>query len=259
MSKTRMALTVAGLACALAVPASASAATPDVKKHIKKADAALAKAEGLVDHTEDATAALQMARANVQTQLADEDARKPREEQKVAFQYDQNAQTFVDLLGEVGGPFQDEVADEITQAVNGRDHAVETLTDLLDEVPEAAGAGITKAIVAIQTRVPQDLESLTGTLASGVVDEAAMEAVLRAVDTVRQSVESAVAQLESLLPSLPPEAQVAVQQAIDTINAQIQQVTQQLEHLFADLPIPSGIPVPSGLPIPPGTPGPFSN
>jgi hypothetical protein len=252
MSKTRMALTVAGLACALAVPASASAGQPDTKKHIKKADAALAKAEALVDHNEDAAAALQMARANVQAQLADEDARKAREEQKVAFQYDQNVQTFVDLLDEVGGPFQDEVADEITEAVNGRDHAVETLTDLLHDAPQAAVPGLTKVIVAIQTRAPQDLESLTGALNSGVVDEAAMEAVLEAVDAVRQSVEGAVAQLESLLASLSPEAQVAVQQAIDTITAQLAQVTQQLEELFQDLPIPSG------LPVPPGLPGPFA-
>jgi hypothetical protein len=254
MSRMKTVLAFAALAVALAVPATASAGSTDVKNHLKKADKALAKAESLVSGSDDAAAALAMARANVQTHFAGDDATGSGDAKKVAFQWDQNVETYLDLIPEVAGSHQDEVSGEITEAVDGREHAVATLTELLDQVPESAVTGITNAIVAIQTGVPQDLVSMTSALGSGAIDPQAMESALAALDSIRKAVDTAVAQLQSVLDQVPPEAQAHVQHAIEQIQAQVSQALQQLETVLGDLPIPPGLPIPSGLPVPGGSP-----
>ncbi len=256
MSKIKTVLAFAAFAVALAVPATASAAKPDVGKHLKKADAALATAEALVSHNEDAAAALEMARANVQTVLAGDDARRPGAERRVVLQWDENVETYLNLIPEVAGSHQDDVAGEVTEAVDGREQAVATLTELLDQVPESAVTGITNAIVAIQTGVPQELESLTSAFDNGQIAPEATEAALVALDSLRAAVDNAVAQLQTVLGQVPPEAQAHVQHAIEQIQAHTSQVLQQLETVLGGLPIPSGLPIPPGLP---GPGGPFGS
>jgi hypothetical protein len=231
--------TIAALACgALALPASALASPTDVGEHIARADQALAKVETLVAHNQDALAAIAMARANVQARLAGVDAADVRGAsgaatawRRVARQFSENAEAFAGLIDEVRGSRQDDVADAVRAAVNGRARAVEELTALLERVPAEAVPGLTRAIAAISGD-GDAVASLEGALAAGGIAPGAIDDVEAALARARAALEDVLDRLEALVSELPAEAQPYVEAAIDRVREHLSFVFDLLDGLL---------------------------
>lgn len=243
--------TAAALCVVVAIPGTALAnPAKDVRKHVRNADDALTRAETLVDRNKDAKAAVQMARANVQAGKAHAKAGRANASRKemqltrrAAAQYGENAETFAAEIGELRPGVQVRVAEEIENAVDGRDHAVSTLTDLLDQVPAQAVKGITRAIGAAGSG--DEIDELSAALESGEIAGKATDAVEQATATAIQSVQQAYATLQSLVDQLPAEAQPHVQAALDRVQGQLETVVGILEGVFGNVPsLP--VPGPSG-------------
>lgn len=228
----------------LVAPSASWANQSDVREHVRNADSALAKAETLVSHNQDALAAVQMARANAQTRRAAVDVEElssrasARGGKQVAKQFNQNAETYAELVDEVGFDHQERVAQALERAVAGRNRALTQLTGLLGQVPENAVTGLTRAIVAISTD-GDVVESVHDALQTGRVSPEGEAALEQALARVEASMQAVIDRLSALVSTLPPEAQSYVQQA----QGQIQSILDSIGGLIGgDTPLGGGSP-----------------
>ena len=278
--KYRTRIFTAALVGALAIaPAAASAhETPSpstVKVHVRSADQALDRVESLVERNQDAKAAIQFVRNRRQMRAASRETRSLQRQARaergaaraasatrlVAKQSNTNAETFAEIVDELSGKLQIDVARAATSDLRGREKALEILTRLIDRVPAAAKPGLARAIAALSSDGGDEVADLSAALAGGMLPPAAQQAVGQALAQALAAIDGAIERLNGIAALVPEQAQPHVQQAMERVTQQLQMVKQLLAGLFSGgggqpggggLPIPSGLPVPSGVPIPSG-------
>ena len=268
--RTRI-LSTALAGAAVMVPASASAhETPSqstVKVHVRNADQALEKVESLVSHNQDARAAIQFARNRRQMRLAARETRvlqrRTRSERgaaraaaatrSLARQANVNAETFAELVDEVSGELQIDVARAATSDLRVRETALDVLTRLMNRVPEAAKPGLARAIAALSSDGADEVADLSAATTGGTLPADAQVAVETALAQAVAGLDRGLERLNSIAGRVPEQARAHVQQAIDRVTQQLATAKQRLSGLqpgVGALPIPGGLPIPSGLPLP---------
>lgn len=258
----------------LAVPATAAAhqksSTQSVRAHIRSADQALTMVAERVKHNKDAAAAIPMVKNRRQTQAATREAGRVRGRsakasalRMVAKQRDANVETYAALVDEVAGDAQVDMANAISQNVNGREKALSTLTGLLAKLPVQAQAGIAKAIAAISGDGQDEVVDIVNAMKSDQLSDAAKPALTAALTTATGAMFTGVDRLQSLVAGLPGPAQGPVQNAINRVTGILQGIfgggttspgATGPGGVTSGLPIPSNLPIPANLPIPSGLP-----
>lgn len=226
------------------VVAPANAAAPsDVRATVRGADQALNRVEQRLASNHNAHAGVQIAKANALTRRADRQAdrvrgakRTVRVERMVVGQFDQNATVAINSLDEVSGRAQKVFAQQARAALSGRDHAVATLTALLDRVPAQAQPGIARAMAAVSKHSVTQVDELAELAETDSVAAGAQGAVSRAMEQLDAAVSQINSVLTGVIAQLPPAAQGHVQSALDRVNAAISDVIDRLEGLFGTFP-----------------------
>lgn len=249
-------------------PAVASAhETPSpgtVKDHVRNANQALDKVETLVSHNQNATAAIQFARNRRQMRAASRETRalqsRTRSERGaaraaagsrlVAKQSNTNAETFAEIVDEVSGKLQIDVAQAAWSDLRGREKALDVLARLMDRVPEAAKPGIARAIAALSSDGGDEVADLSAALAVGSLPSATQEAVEQAHAQAVTAIDRGLERLRSIADRVPEQAGTQVQQAIERVTQEIERVKQMLSGLIPAGPVVPTLPIPVPLPLP---------
>ena len=267
---------VGALAIAPAAASAHKAPSPSsVKVHVRSADQALDMVESLVDRNQDAKAAIQFARNRRQMRAASRETRALQRRARgergaaraasatrlVAKQSNANAETFAEIVDEVSGKLQIDVAQAAKSDLQGREKALDVLTRLMDRVPDAAKPGLARAIAALSSDGGDEVADLSSALGGGALPPAAQQAVGEALAQALAAIDGATERLNGIADLVPEQARPHVEQAMERVTQQLLMVKQLLSGLFSGagaqpgggaLPIPGGLPVPSGLPIPCG-------
>ncbi len=252
---------VAVLAAPSAALAHSDSSVTSVRAHVRSADAALTKVESLVAHNEDAAAAIAMVKNLRQTKAAAREAAKVRGRSNqakawrmVARQRNANVESLAELVDEVSGAAQVEMATGLVSNLTGRELALAKLTKLAGMLPAAAQTGIAKAIVAISGHGEDEVADIVGALRSGQIGAAAQPKLGQALTLATTAMFTGVSQLQQIVGMLPPQAQGPVNSAIAHVTSILQGIFggagQSGGGTLGNLPIPSNLPVPCGLPIP---------
>jgi hypothetical protein len=134
-------------------------------------------------------------------------------------QYDQDFSVFGQLLGSAAGPLQAALAQALQPTLNGRQQALAALQQVIGQLPASAQADPTQLIAQLTQAMTGEVGNLTGLLNGGDVPEGLQALITQALATATSLVQSAVGQLQALIPSLPPEAQGLASQLSQAIAA----------------------------------------
>lgn len=267
---------VAATTAMLAIPATAAAhdrAKPrSVKSHTAKARTALDRAVELAG-SDQAAAAVAYARSRAHTLAADREARaladrapqrrsSARSVRRVARLHDGNLDTFLELAPDASGDMAVTVAKAVLASVKGRERAAAALEALNEHLPEQARPAVARALARIGAGGDEEVAEIADLLGMASIPEAARPWLEQALGLATSAVADAVDRLESLVATLPPEAQPHVSAALVRVEEALATVTALLQGLLdgsagGGLPVPIDLPILSGLPIPGGLPIPF--
>ncbi len=271
MNRRTRNLTLALVGAMAVAPAAASAhpspSPQSVAKHVRNADQALTMVESLVGQNEDAQAAVQFARNRVQMRAAARETRRlqrrsasgagarraARATRLLARQSNSNAETFAEIVDEVSGELQLDVARAAAADLGARERALEILTALMDRVPEQARPAIARAIAALSSDGQDEVAALAAALESGALPPEAEAAVQQALGMATAAIDEAIERLNGIVGQVPEQARPQVEQAVELVTQQLEMVKQILAGLFSGGQPAAGVPS-TGLPIPGGLP-----
>ncbi|MDQ3646971.1 MAG: hypothetical protein M3433_00005 [Actinomycetota bacterium] len=242
---------------------------------MRNADQALTMVESLVSQNEDAQAAVQFARNRLQMRAAARETRRLQRRSSsasrarraatatrlLARQSNSNAETFADIVDEVSGQLQLDVARAAASDLRARELALAVLTALIDRVPEQARPAIARAIAALSTDGQDEVANLAAALESGALPPEAEAAVQQALQMATAAIDQAIERLNGIVGLVPEEARPQVEQAVELVTQQLEMVKQLLAGLFSgglpgadgpstELPIPGGLPAGACIPFP---------
>ncbi len=271
-------LALVGASAMAMAPAAASAhpapSPQSVAKHVRNADQALTMVESLVSQNKDAQAAVQFARNRVQMRAAVRETRRLQRRsasgagarraavatRHLARQSNSNAETYAEIVDEVSGELQLDVARAAASDLRARELALAVLTALMDRVPEQARPAIARAIAALSSDGQDEVAALAAALESGTLPPEVEDAVQQALQTATAAIDEAIERLNGIVGQVPEQARPQVEQAVALVTQQLEMVKQLLAGLFSgglpgadgpstDLPIPGGLPAGGCIPF----------
>ncbi len=140
----------------------------------------------------------------------------------MAQQHDANLRTFTDLIGEATPEMQVDLAKAIVGSLAGRERALETLTKLLPALPSQALKGVTKAISALSSRGPVNVDQLASAAKTPATSPHRRRPDLQmAIGTAGVGIATGMDRLKGLVAMLPAQAQGPVQAAMDRVNGNL--------------------------------------
>jgi hypothetical protein len=256
---------------ALVVPAAASAddTTPppaqDAQECVQAAKDAIQQLKDAVTNGGDVQAAVEAVRANVKSKCANRLAARLRHQHRLlwaarifrlaARQLDTNVDVFSHVLDNVSGNYQDDIAQALQAAIEARQHSLDVLQGLLDNLPTGSVPGFTHSIASIPSTDANNVQTLIDSLENGDVSPSAQDEVQAALDELSQAVSDYFDHLRSLVDQVPAELKPYVNRALDEAEAQLNDLIGVLSDLlstdpqtggFWDFPFPWHHPVPGG-------------
>lgn len=271
MNRRTRNLTLALVGAMAMAPAAASAhpapSPQSVAKHVRNADQALTMVESLVSQNKDAQAAVQFARNRSQMRAAARETRRLQRRSAsgvgarraavatrlLARQSNSNAETYAEIVDEVSGELQLDVARAAASDLRARELALAVLTALMDRVPEQARPAIARAIAALSSDGQDEVAALAAALESGALPPEVEDAVQQALQTATAAIDEAIERLNGIVGQVPEQVRPQVEQAVQLVTQQLEMVKQLLTGLFSGGQPGAGVP-PTGLPIPGGLP-----
>jgi hypothetical protein len=278
MNRRTRNLTLALVGAMAMAPAAASAhpapSPQSVAKHVRNADQALTMVESLVSQNKDAQAAVQFARNRSQMRAAARETRRLQRRSAsgagarraavatrlLARQSNSNAETYAEILDEVSGELQLDIARAAASDLRARELALAVLTALMDRVPEQARPAIARAIAALSSDGQDEVAALAAALESGALPPEVEDAVQQALQTATAAIDEAIERLNGIVGQVPEQARPQVEQAVELVTQQLEMVKQLLAGLFSgglpgagepsvELPIPGGLPAGACIPF----------
>jgi hypothetical protein len=128
----------------------------------------------------------------------------------VAAQYDRDVRTFTTLLPSSPGSLQGLLAQALAPALAGRTLASGFLAQLIGQLPGSGAGDATSVLTNLLQSLPGEINSLAAFLKSGQLPQTLQGVISQAVTTVTGLLDAGLAQLQSLVPSLPAPAQAVV-------------------------------------------------
>jgi hypothetical protein len=251
-TRVAMVLTAAALvlpAAASAQTSHAKASTADVTRHVKQAHRALKRVQAWAGS--DAAYARRALRQNRhETAAASRAARQLRAAggpaaaasalSQVARQYDQNFGAYGSLLDGVAGDLQSALAQALQPALNGRQQALTALQQVIGQLPVDQRLIPSQLIASIANGTPSQVGDLAGLLDGDGLSQQLQELISQALATASGLVESGIAQLQSLIPTLPAGAQQILDQALSLVTGQLDDMLGLLQQVLGVVPTTIG-------------------
>ncbi len=145
--------------------------------------------------------------------------RAARAAKAAALAYDANLAAYAATLPAASPAVAKPIAQALVPSMAGRGQAVAMLGGLMGQVPVAARPGLATAITSITEGAPQDAQSLAGAIPALPVDIQAI--VAQAFAAASAYIDTALTQVEAILPLLPAIAQGPVKAVLGLVTSQI--------------------------------------
>ena len=255
------------MAALLAVPATAEAKPVNkARTEAVKADRSLDRVVSLAKRNRDSAAArelrnyrrhLRSAEAQVRLQRASTGTvagatSYGRSVRVVGAVSDQCADSLSQVVGDVGGDPQVALANAIKACIAARERVVETLTQLLDQVPAQARPYLASVIAMLSTDGQNEVGAITETLANPALPTDVAGILTQALEMATAAIDDAMARLQEVLVLVPADVRPMVQGAITLVTQQLRSVMTMVKDLLAGLlggtPSVAGTGTPEGLP-----------
>jgi len=225
------AIVVGSLALAPAAAEAHKVASPkSVKSHVRKADRSLKQVKSLVRSGDSPEAAQHVRRVRSQMRSATREAnrlkRRARSKRSVkraaaaqvtvAKEFNRIAEAYAVIVDEANGVVQLAIASTIDNYLVGRQKAIEVLTGLMDQLPEAARPHIARVLALLTTDGKDEVVSITQAIQSPGLPPEVASALTQALEVATAAIGMATEQLQAILPLLPAEARPHVERALGT-------------------------------------------
>jgi hypothetical protein len=242
--RTGAATLLAGVLCAAVAVAPAGAATrpslASITHSVHAADGALLKLRRLAA-SNPAAAKQALTRSRSQIAAAAHEARALRGHASpdtttkafglLAGQYDRALQTYTSLIGGTGGSLQGLLAQALQPTLAGRTQALGFLGQLTGLLSPAGAGAATGTIAGLLGNAPTEIQSLTGLFSAGQLPTSIQALIGQAITTAGGFLDAGLAQLKSLIPTLPAPAQSAVEGVLTALTTALGQVKSTLTGL----------------------------
>lgn len=238
------------LAVALLAPAAADAhkasSSQSVRVHARAADRALAQFESAVEADADAKAGRALARNRRQMRAASRETRRLRRSASgtrgpkqtaaasmtLGLQADTNSAVFADVVDEVDGDLQVDVAAALEGDLLSAAGALELLTGLIDDVPATAQGAIVQAISTL-AQAQQVAADIAAALKPGDLTAQVQQSLATSLGIAIATIDAGIQALNGLSGVASGVAQPLVQQALGIATGQLAGLTQTLQGLLA--------------------------
>ena len=262
------------MASLLAVPATAEAKPVNkARTEAVKADRSLDRVVSLAQRNRDSAAARELRNYRRHLRSAEAQVRRQRAStgsvagamsygrsvRVVGAVSDQCADSLSQVVGNVGGDPQVALANAIKACIAARERVVETLTQLLDQVPAEARPYLASVIAMLSTDGQNEVAAITETLANPALPTDVAGILTQALEMATAAIDDAMARLQEVLVLVPADVRPMVQGAITLVTQQLRSVMTMVKDLLAGLlggtPTAPGTGTPGGLPGAGGLPG----
>ncbi len=247
-----------------AVPATAEAkpvSAGKVRVEVGAADQSLDRVVSLVRRNRDNAASKELRRYRLQLRRAEGQVRKMRGStgtvaaaksyagaaRMVGSVANQCADSLSKIVDEAAGNPQEAIAKAISACIVTRERIVETLTQILDQVPAEARPYIAKVIALLSSDGQDEVAAITDALANPALPTDVASILTQALELATAAIDDALTRLQGILEMVPPEARPMVQGALTMVATQLRSVMTMVKDLLTGLF--------GGTPKSPGTPG----
>jgi hypothetical protein len=245
-----------GAVCAgLALAPTAALARPSVAavaSHVHAADAALTQMRHLVrKHPAAARHALVRNRAEVTAaahaakavSVSGNVSATASALSLVASQFDRDVRAYTSLIPTSSGSLQAALAQALAPALAGRTVALGFLAQLTGKLPAAGAGDVTSVLVGILQNLPGEISSLTGIVQGGQLPGQLQTLIAKALTTASGLLDAGLAQVQSLIPTLPAPLQTVVSDVLTQLKALFGQLETTLNQAVQSISTVIGGPI----------------
>ena len=235
MNSIRRIALVLSISALLAVPAVVEASVGD---QLSKASASLDRAISAAKRGD--AAAFQVAakanrrstaKAGRQARKAGSAAKRARLLRQVAAASDRSIDRFADLIDLVPADLQAPLIDGVAIAAEMRQHFVEMLLGLAEQLPEPARTEVINAVTRFQA--DGEIDALLEALASDDVIDGVKDLIQAQIESLSAHLDDLLGDFEDLTGILPPGAGDALDQAISMIESHLGEVSDLIDQLLS--------------------------
>ena len=247
-----------------AVPVTAEAkpaSTGKVRVEVRAADKSLDRVVSLVRRNRDSAASKELRKYRRQLRGAEGQARRLRRStgtvagaksyanavRMVGLVSDECADSLSSIVDEAAGNPQEAIARSISACIVTRERLVEALTQVLDQVPEAAKPYVAKVIALLSSDGQNEVANITDVLGNPGLPTDVASILTHALELATAAIDDAMTRLQGILDVVPPEVRPMVQSALTMVTEMLNSVMGMVRDLLTGLF--------GGTPTSPGTPG----
>ena len=252
---------VASLAAVPAVAEAKPASAGKVRTEVRAADKSLDRVVSLVQRNRDAAASKQLTRYRKQLRRADGQLKVLRRSatgtagaksygsaaRMVGSISNECVDSLSKIVDEAAGNPQEAIAKSITACLAARERVLDTLTQLIDQVPVQARPYLAKVIAMLSTDGKDEVAALTDALANPALPTDVASILTQALEMATAAIDDAMARLQGILDVVPPEARPMVESALTMVTGILRSTIGMVKDLLTGLF--------GGTPTTPGTPG----
>ena len=249
---------VASLAAVPAVAEAKPASAGKVRTEVRAADKSLDRVVSLVQRNRDRAASKQLARYRKQLRRADGQLRRLRSSatdtagaksygsaaRMVGSISNECVDSLAKIVDEAAGNPQEAIARAITACLAARERILDTLTQLIDQVPVAAQPYLAKVIAMLSTDGKDEVAAITDVLDNPALPTDVASILTQALEMATAAIDDAMTRLQGILDVVPPEARPIVQSALtmvtEILHSTMGMVKDLLTGLFGGTPTTPG-------------------
>jgi hypothetical protein len=252
---------VASLAAVPATAEAKPASAAKVRAEVRVADKSLDRVVSLVQRNRDRAASKQLAKYRKQLRRADGQLRKLRSSatdtagaksygsaaRMVGSISNECVDSLAKIVDEAAGNPQEAIARAITACLAARERVLDTLTQLISQVPVEAQPYLAKVIAMLSSDGQDEIANLTGVLDNPGLPTDVASILTTALEMATQAIDDAMTRLNGILDVVPPEVRPLVQSTLGMVTGIMDSVMGMVKGLLTGLF--------GGTPTNPGTPG----
>ena len=251
---------VASLAAVPAV-AEAKPSTAKVRVQVKAADQSLDRVVSLVQRNRDRAASKQLTKYRKQLRAADRQLKKLRGSatgtagaksygsaaRMVGSISNECVDSLAKIVDEAAGNPQEAIARSITACLAARERVLDTLTQVIEQVPAEARPYLAKVIAMLSTDGKDEVAALTGVLDNPGLPTDVASILTQALEMATAAIDDAMTRLQGILDVVPPEVRPMIESTLTMVTGILNSTMGMVKDLLSGLF--------GGAPTTPGTPG----
>ena len=252
---------VASFAAVPAVAEAKPASAAKVRSEARAADKSLDRVVSLVRRNRDTAASKQLGKYRRQLRSADRRLRGLRGSatgvagaksygsaaRAVGVVSNECADSLSAIVDEAAGNPQEAIARSITACLAARERVLDTLTQLIDQVPVQARPYLARVIAMLSSDGQDEVANITSVLDNPGLPTDVAAILTQALEMATAAIDDAMTRLQGILDVVPPEVRPMIQSTLTMVTGILDSVMGMVQGLLTSLF--------GGTPTTPGTPG----